>query len=124
MYMPIQYHLVFILIQFILMVLIAFMFFVKPTVEKTAGGFFFIGINFIFSIVAGQGFGSIDAHGFDSSGTLVHNLIVDMDFLAYIYLLFGFINVMLVVYGAYLFMKKPWDEKYGQKNYSIYENRF
>ena len=124
MYMPIQYRLVFILIQFALTVLIAFMFFVKPTVEKVTGGYFFIGINFLFTIVAGQGFGSVDAHGFDSSGTLVHNLIIDMDFLAYMYLLFGFLNVMLVLYGAYLYMKKPWDEMYGEKEYSIYNNRF
>lgn len=124
MYIPIEYHLIFILVQFALTILIVFMFFIEPTVEKVTGGFVFIGMNFIFCVLAGQSFFSIDAHGFDSSGTLVHNLIIDMNFLAYIYLLFGFFNVMFIIYGSYLYMKKPWEERYGQKEYSIYQNRF
>ena len=104
--------------------LIAYMLFINPTVEKVTGAYLFIAMNFIFCILAGMGFGSVDAHGFDSSGTLVHNLIIDMDFLAYIYLAFGYFNFMFIIYGGYLFMKKPWDEKYGKKEYSVYNNRF
>ena len=115
-----EYHLVFILIQLIVTILIVWMLFIDPTVEKTTGAFVFMSINFIFCILAGQSFFSVDAHGFTSSGVLVHNIISDMQWLAYVYLLFGYMNTMFMLYGGYLFMKKPWDEQFGKKQKEYY----
>jgi hypothetical protein len=110
---PMDYHLLFLVITFLLLILTIIFLFIEPTVEKTTASVILIIINIIFCIVCAYSFFAIDYYGFDTDGTVVHNAYADMYPLHVIWWGLTYVNIMLIVYCGYLFWKKPWEEHFG-----------
>jgi len=110
----IDYHLVFILMSFILLIITAFLLFIEPTVETTTAAYIFIMINMVLCIFCSLSFYGLDLVGYDTAGEVVHNQYYEMQTFSFLFVGFFYINIMLLVYGAYLYYKKPWEEFYAE----------
>jgi len=106
----VDYHIIFIMMAFILLVITAFLLFIEPTVETTAAAYIFIMINMVLCIFCSLSFYGLDLVGYDSAGEVVHNTYYEMQTFSFLFVGFFYVNIMLMVYGAYLFYKKPWEE--------------
>jgi len=107
---PMDYHILFLAMSFVIFIITIFLFFVDVTLEKAVGGFILCMFNMVLCIVCGFLFTAIDIYGYDTSGNIVHNIHSGMHLLSYIYVIFFYVNMMLMVYGVYIFYKKPWEE--------------
>jgi len=108
----VDYHIILIVMSFILLVITAFLLFIEPTVETTTAAYIFIMINMVLCIYCGLSFYGLDLVGYDSAGEVVHNTYFEMQTFSFLFVGFFYINIMLLVYGAYLYYKKPWEEFY------------
>jgi hypothetical protein len=106
---PIEYHLLFLCMTFLLFIITIFLLFIDVTFSKGIAAFILIFFNLIFCMIVSYGFGAIEVQGFNSDGQLVSNIYSDMHPFIYIYWIFGYINIMLMIYCVYIFYKKPWE---------------
>ena len=111
---PMDYHLLFLVITFLLLILTIIFLFIDPTVEKTTASVILIILNVIFCVVSAYSFFAIDYYGFDSAGAVVHNSYTAMYPLHVIWWGLTYVNIMLFVYCGYLFWKKPWEHYFGE----------
>jgi len=116
--MIIDYHLIFMILTFILFIISIFLLFIDTTFEKAIAANIFIVLNFILCMIVSLGFGSIDMISYDSDGNIVHNM-ADMYPFVYIFWVLGYINLMLLFYCVYMYYRKPWEQTIG----SNYENQ-
>ena len=105
-----DYHMLFIVLTFLLLIITVLLLFIEPTVEKTTAAMIFIMIGIILCIFCYYSFYNINLVGVDSTGTVVSNDFTSMDSWSYLFMGIGYINIMLIVYCGYLFIKKPWDK--------------
>lgn len=119
---PMDYHLLFLVMNFVLLFVSILLLFLDTTMEKATAAMIFIMINMILTIIVALIFGAVDVYGYDSDGNIVHNIISDLYPFIYVYWTIFYINLMLLVYGIYVFIKKPWDEYVENENQTYYEN--
>ena len=108
--MIIEYHLIFMIIIFILFVISILLLFIDTSLEKAVAANIFIMVNFILCAIVSLGFGAIDVYGYNSDGVLVANIYGDMYYFIYIFWAMGWINIMLLFYCVYIYYRKPWEQ--------------
>ena len=113
--MPIDYHILFLAMVFIIFIISIFLLFIDTTLEKAVAANIFIIVNFILCFIVSLGFGAIDMYSYDSDGVLVHN-VSDMYPFVYIFWIFGYVNIMLLFYCVYIYYRKPWEQYAGSRN--------
>ena len=113
---PIDYHLLFLSMSFIIFIITIFLIFVETNLEKAVGAMILCMFNLVLCMIVGYVFSAVDIYGYDSAGAVVHNIEGSMYPLTYLYLIMGWINIMLMVYCGYLFIRKPWSEVYGDES--------
>lgn len=110
MYFTMEYHIIFLIMVFVLFLITIYLLFFTPTVEKTVAAQILLMLNLILCIIVSYGFSAVDIYGFNSTGGIVHNVESSMYVFTPVFWVFSLINILLMFYGAYLFIKKPWDE--------------
>lgn len=121
MYVPMDYHILFLAMSFVLFIISIFLIFVDTNMEKAVGATILTLFNFVLTIIVGYVFNAVDIYGYDSSGNVVHNVEASMYPFSYLYLVMGWIYVCLLIYCGYLFIKKPWNEVYGDEGQVRYQ---
>lgn len=107
---PLDYHILFLTMTFVLFIISIFLMFIDVTLEKAVAAFILLLFNFVICGIVSLGFGAIDLYGFDSTGAVVHNVYTNMWPFIYLYWMIGYINIMLLFYCVYIFYKKPWEQ--------------
>lgn len=107
---PIDYHILFLAMSFIVFILTIMLLFVEASFEKAVGAFILCSFNIVLSLLCAFIFSAVDLYGYDTTGAVVHNVSGGMNILSFIYIIMIYINILLMVYCGYLFIKKPWDE--------------
>lgn len=113
---PMDYHLLFLAMSFVIFIITIFLIFVDTNMEKAVGAMILCMFNLVLCIIVGAIFSAVDIYGYDSTGAVVHNIESSMYPLNYLYLVMGWINILLMVYCSYLFIRKPWTEVYGDES--------
>ena len=108
--MLMDYHIIFLVMTFVLFIISVFLLFVDASFEKAVAAFILIMFNFTLCLLVSMGFGAIDVYGYDSDGALVANVYSDMYYMIIVFWILAWINVMLLFYCVYLFYRKPWEE--------------
>lgn len=112
---PMNYHILFITISFIIFIITILLLFLQPSFEQTIGAFILSAFNILLSLLIAFMFSGVDLVGFDSTGAVVHNVHGGMHPLALVFMGLIWINIMFMFYGTYLFIKKPWQEIMGDE---------
>lgn len=107
---PIDYHIIFMMMAFIIFLVTVLLLFIDTTFEKAIAANILAIFNMIICIVCAMSFHAIDMYGHDSTGTIQHNLYAEMYPFSFIYVGLFWIMFMLMFYSVYLFYKKPWEE--------------
>jgi len=110
-----DYHLVFIAISIILLILSVLLLTLNPTIEQTLAAMIFTGINYVLCIFNSFAFFRIGLIGFDSTGDSVVSAYEDMQSSYVIFMLLLFINIALFFYGYWIYIRKPWEPDIEQK---------
>jgi len=118
---PMDYHLLFLAMGFIVFIITIFLLFVDTTFEKAVASFILCSFNIVLSFLCAFIFGAVDIYGYDSTGAIVHNIHGGMSSLSFIYVVMIYINIMLMVYAVYLFIRKPWEEIFGDETQVQYK---
>lgn len=105
---PETYHIIFIGISMALFFFIIDLIFLKQTFERTIAAFMMCFINIFLSFITGMGFFAIDFFSYDSTGTIVSNVVNEYDFLGYVFIGLAYISFIFLLYCLYLFYDKPW----------------
>jgi len=121
--MPIDYHLIFMIMSFIIFIISLFLLFIETTLEKTVAANILIMFNIILCIIVSLSFGAIDMYGYDSTGAVVHNVYSELYPFIYLYWVLGYVNIMLLFYCAYHYYKKPW-EQYEKDRHKYFGNDY
>uniref|UniRef100_A0A6M3MA61 Uncharacterized protein n=1 Tax=viral metagenome TaxID=1070528 RepID=A0A6M3MA61_9ZZZZ len=108
---PMDYHILFLAMSFILFIITIFLIFIETTLEKAVGATILIMVNLALTMICGYLFSAVDIYGYDSTGAIVHNIEPSMYPFTYLYLVLGYINICLLLYCGYLFVRKPWIER-------------
>jgi len=111
---PIDYHILFLMMTFILFILTIILLFVDNTFEKTIAAMVLAVFNMVLCIFNALSFYAIDLYGHSGSGVLEHNVYYDLYPLGFLYLGLFYINFMLTIYCGYLFLRKPMEDHYGK----------
>jgi len=111
MYVPMDYHILFLAMSFILFIITMFLIFVDTTMEKAVAAVIFTMVNLLLTVICGYVFSAVDIYGYDSAGAVVHNVQASMYPFTYIYLVLGYVNICLLIYCGYIFVRKPWIER-------------
>jgi len=106
----IDYHILFMVMSFMMLVISILLLFLETTFEKAVAANIFIIFNFVLCLLVSFGFGAIDFYSFDSNGELVHNVSASMYPFIYIYWVMAYVNLTLLFYCAYIYLKKPWEQ--------------
>jgi len=117
---PMEYHILFLAMSFVLFIITIFLLFWNVTLEKAVASNITIMFNMVLCIIVALLFSGIDIYGHDTTGAIVHNVISDMHPFAYLYLVMFYVNLMLMFYCIYLFIKKPWDDLVEHEKETIY----
>lgn len=107
---PIEYHLILIFLSTLFFLLVFMLMFVDVDFDKAIAGTILSFLNIVFCYVTGMGFFSFDIYGYDTTGTIVSNIISEYSELGIIFIGMAYIMVILLFYGFWLFFKKPWDQ--------------
>ena len=116
---PIDYHIIFMIMVFILFLVSILLLFIDTTLEKTVAANILIVFNIILCMIVSLSFGAIDLYGYDTDGVVVHNVYSDMFPFIYIYWALGYINIMLLFYCVYHYYKKPWEDYVEERKYYL-----
>ena len=109
---PIDYHILFLAMSFIIFILTIILLFVEASFEKAVGAFILCCFNIVLCLLCAFIFSAVDLYGFDTTGATVHNIYGGMNILSIIYVVLIYINILLMVYCGYLFIRKPWEEMF------------
>ena len=112
---PMDYHILFLAMSFIIFIITIFLIFVDTNMEKAVGATILILFNLVLTMICGYVFSAVDIYGYDSTGTVIHNIEASMYPLTYLYMVMGWIQICLLIYCGYLFIRKPWTEVYGDE---------
>ena len=107
---PIDYHIMFLVMSFVLIILTIFLLFVEVTFQKAIAANIFIMFSIILNFIVAYGFSAIDLYSWDSTGNVVHNVYSNMHPFILIYYAFVWINIALLFYCGYIYITKPWEE--------------
>jgi len=118
---PMDYHLLFLAMSFIVFLVTIFLLFIDTTLEKAVAGFILCAFNIVLSLLCAFVFSAVDIYGYDSTGTIVHNIHGGMNSLSFIYIILIYVNVMLMVYCTFLFIRKPWTDVFGDETQIQYK---
>jgi len=119
---PIDYHLIFIMMSFIFFILIMFLIFIDNDFNKTVAAFILSMFNSVLCIISALSFFSINVFTADATGTLVNNPYHDLGIFSIVFVILFYINILLVIYCIYLFYKKPWEVIYAKDEEKFYQN--
>ena len=122
--MLIEYHLIFMIMVFILFMISILLLFVDVTLEKAIAANIFTVVNFILCAIVSLGFGAIDAYGYDANGVLVTNIYSEMYYFIYVFWAMGYINIMILFYCVYIYYRKPWESFMGEGYENEERNRY
>jgi len=111
MYVPMDYHILFLAMSFIVFIITIFLIFVDTTLEKTVGAMILCTFNIVLNMISGIVFAGVDIYGYDNTGAIVHNVQSTMHPFIHIYVIMTWVTIMLMVYCAYIFVRKPWVER-------------
>ena len=117
---PMDYHLLFLAMSFIVFLITIILLFIETTFEKSVGAFILCAFNIMLSLLCAYLFSAVDIYGYTSEGVLVHNVSGGMSSLTVVFYIMIYLNIMLMVYCSYLFIKKPWSE--GIENETQYQD--
>ena len=120
MQIPIDYHIIFILISIILLLFTILLIFIESTAQKTSAGVIIIMLNIIICIICALGAANVDMYGYNSDGELVHNINYNLKPIIIMYWWFFYVNFMLMIYCGYLFANKPWEKEDAEEENSFY----
>ena len=112
---PIDYHILFLAMTFIMFIITIFLLFMETTLEKAVAANILIMFNFVLCMIEAYVFSAVDLYAFDTEGALVHNVYSGMHYFSWLFVVLGYINIMLLVYCVYLYIKKPWTEIMGDE---------
>ena len=116
---PVEYHLLFLIMSFILFLVSIFFLFINTTFQKAIAANILIVFNIVLDFLVALGFGAIDFYHFNQTGNLVHNVYAGMHPFITIYWIFAWVNIMLLFYCVYIYLKKPWEDyvrgRYGEE---------
>lgn len=115
-----DYHLVFIVIAFVLLITTILFLFRKPEYGDVIAGMLFAGINYLLCLINSFAFFRIGLVGFTGEGVSVITSSGEMEVFFVIFFLLHFLNVALIFYSALLLARKPWEldmPKQMQNNY-------
>lgn len=107
---PIDFTIVFMIIVIILLLITIVFLFIEPDFNKSIASIILCFINIVFSYLAAYSFLVVSLYGFDSSGVLVENNIYDFYPFGAFFVVFVYINLVLIFYALYLCYQKPWEE--------------
>jgi len=105
---PIDYHILFLVMSFVLFILTIFLLFIEVTFQKAIAANILIMFSIIINFIVAYGFSAIDLYSWDSSGNVVHNVYSNMHPFIQIYWAFVWINISMIFYCVYIYLKKPW----------------
>jgi len=89
--------------------------FMDTSLEKAVAAFILCTFNIVLSLLCIFIFSAVDIIGFDNAGNIVHNIHGNMYPMSVIYYTMIYINIMLMVYCSYLFIRKPWSDVFGDE---------
>lgn len=112
---PMDYHLLFLAMSFVVFIITIFLLFMDTNLEKAVAGMILCAFNMVLNLLCAYIFSAVDLYGFDTSGNVVHNVEGGMYPMSFIYVVLIYLNIMLMVYASYLFIRKPWTEMYGDE---------
>lgn len=115
-----DYHLLFLAVSFVVFLLTIFLIFIDATFEKTVGAMILCAFNLVLNFLCALLFSAVDIFGFNASGEVVHNVQYSMHTMSVIFVGLMFLNIMLMVYCVYLFIRKPWTEVFGDEATEIF----
>ena len=119
---PMEYHILFMIMSFVLFIVTILLLFIDTTLQKAVAANIFIVFNIALNSIVSLGFSAINLYSFDSSGSLVNNVYSNMHPFIYIYWIFIWVNIMLIFYCVYIYFKKPWEE-YIEQNDRYYNGQ-
>jgi len=119
---PIDYHLIFIMMSFIFFILIMFLIFIDNDFNKTVAAFILSMFNSVLCIISALSFFSINIFTTDAAGTLVSNPYHDLGIFSIVFVILFYINILLVIYCIYLFYKRPWEVLRDKDEEKFYQN--
>jgi len=105
-----DYHLVFIVIAFVLLIITIMLLFNKPDRERAIAAALIAGINYLICLINSYAFFGIGLVGFTGEGTSVVTALHDMSSFFVIFFLLIFFNIALIFYAYYVFNKITIDE--------------
>ena len=103
-----DYHILFIAISFMLLIITITFLFVNNTKEKTIAAMIMSGINYIICIFNSFGFFRIGIVGYIGDGTISVNEYIEMYPVFAIFLLLYWVNVVFLFYCYWLWVRNPW----------------
>lgn len=106
--MLMDYHLVFIVIAFMLLLFTVLLLVVDNTKEKTIFAMILSGVNYLICLINSLGFFAIGIIGYSSDGTVTINPNYDMYGLYAIFFLLHMVNIVLIYYCYWLWVRNPW----------------
>ena len=115
MYIPMDYHLLFLAMGFIVFIITIFLLFMDTNLEKAVAAFILSCFNIVLSLLCAFIFSAVDLYGYDNTGAVVHNVEGSMYPMTIVYIVMIYINIMLMVYAGYLFIRKPWVDVFGDE---------
>lgn len=119
---PIDYHIIFIMMSFIFFILIMFLIFIDNDFNKTVAAFILSMFNSVLCIISALSFFSINIFTVDATGTLVSNPYHDLGIFSIVFVILFYINILLVIFCIYLFYKKPWEVLGAKREEEFYRN--
>jgi len=102
---PMEYHLVFMIISFLLFVLVMMLLFNDNDIFKTIAALILSLFNMILCIVNAIIFYTVDVMTQDSGGTLIHNVLDNIWSLGTIFMAMFYLHLLLIFYCMYIFLK-------------------
>lgn len=112
-----DYHIVFMMMSFVMFIIAILLLFIDVTLEKAVAANVLLFFNMILNLIISLGFGALDIYSWDSSGNLVHNVTGSMYPFIYVYWIFFYMSLMLLFYCIYIYYKKPWQLYESGRNY-------
>ena len=116
-----EYHLIFIIVAFVIFLITMFLLFIEPKFETTVASFIFIMFNMLICIINSLSFFGIGIYGMDGTGTIVMEAYHGMGIFSIIFLILFYINFLLLFYCIYLFYKKPWKVVMSEEEERFYQ---
>jgi len=117
--MLMDYHLLFIVIAIMLLILTIFFIFLENTKHSTIAAMLLAGVNYLLCLIVSFGFFSIGLLGADPMGIVSATAYHEMYALYGFFFLLHFLNIILIFYCYYLWAKDIWNVEPKKKIYEI-----